>query len=91
LGVKVEGSYAGEKGRDMGDKDEGEDRSDECMGRREGNIQERYKIEQVIGLIKNSYKDMCMKRRKDMAKKMITIRVILWNMAVFVDYRFYWF
>ena len=58
------------------------------MGGREGDIQaeiqdrERYKIEQVIGLLKRSYGEGCRERREEMAKKAIMMRAVLWNMAV---------
>lgn len=36
----------------------------------------------MIGLIKKSYGDVCGERKEEMAKKMIMMRVILWNIAV---------
>ncbi len=55
---------------------------------------QRYKIEQVIGLIKKSYGDVCGERYEEMAKKAIMMRLILWNMAVllamgFTGFRFF--
>jgi hypothetical protein len=43
---------------------------------------QRYKIEQVIGLLKRSYGEGCRERSEEMAKKAIMMRAVLWNMAV---------
>jgi hypothetical protein len=43
---------------------------------------QRYKIEQVIGLLKRSYVEGCRERNEEMAKKAIMMRAVLWNMAV---------
>jgi hypothetical protein len=43
---------------------------------------QRYKIEQVIGLLKRSYGEGCRERSGEMAKKAIMMRAVLWNMAV---------
>jgi hypothetical protein len=41
---------------------------------------QRYKIEQVIGLLKRSYGEGCRERSEEMAKKAIMMRAVLWNM-----------
>jgi len=55
---------------------------------------QRYKIEQVIGSLKKSYGDVCGERKEEMAKKVIMMMAILWNMAVllaigFAGFRFF--
>ena len=41
---------------------------------------QRYKIEQMIGLLKRSYGEGCRERSEEMAKKAIMMRAVLWNM-----------
>jgi len=48
----------------------------------------------VIGSLKKSYGDVCGERKEEMAKKVIMMMAILWNMAVllaigFVGFRFF--
>lgn len=60
------------------------ERKEAMRGWEEGReiYRQRYKIEQVIGLLKRSYGEGCRERSEEMAKKAIMMRAVLWNMAV---------